>query len=73
MSFQIAGKTAGSIMILEAACMSTGLLMSIIYGEDLRPFLYSIGILLLLGLPLYKIGKHSKDKYSVKGLSLIHI
>ena len=67
MSFQIAGKTAGSIMILEAACMSTGLLMSIIYGEDLRPFLYSIGILLLLGLPLYKIGKRSKDKYSVKG------
>ena len=66
MNYRIAGKTAGAIMLLEAACMSSAVIISMIYREDLSPFLYSITILLALGLPLYFLNRRALDKFSAK-------
>ena len=66
MNYRIAGKTAGAIMLLEAVCMSSAMVVSLIYRENVSPFLYSILVLLALGLPLYYMNKSYSGRFSPK-------
>ncbi len=66
MNYRILGKTAGAILLLEAACMGLASVVSLIYRENPSPFLYSILIMLIFGLPLYFVNNNKAGRYSPK-------
>lgn len=52
MNFKLVFKLTGSVLVLEAGCMLLPLLVALIYREDPAPFLFTIPILLTVGLLL---------------------
>ncbi|MEG1932012.1 MAG: TrkH family potassium uptake protein, partial [Pygmaiobacter sp.] len=49
MNFKLVLKLTGKTLLLAAATMLLPLLVAFYYGEDPTPFVYSIGLLLLVG------------------------
>ena len=66
MNYRILGKTAGAILLLESACMGLAAVVSLIYRENPSPFLFSILIMLIIGLPLYFANYKKAGRYSPK-------
>lgn len=52
MNYRMLGYLIGIIMLIEAALLLIPTLVSLIYGEALSPFLITVGVLVLLALPL---------------------
>ncbi len=67
MSYRVIGKTAGAVTLIESVCMASALMVAVIYGEDISPFLYSIAIMLAFGLPLYLLNRNVHGQHSAKG------
>lgn len=55
MNFKLVLKLTGRISMLMAACLILPLVVAMLYGEDLRPFLFSIILLVALGMALNAI------------------
>ena len=66
MKFRIAGRTIGSILLIEAVCMLIAMDITLIYGENPSPFLLSIGTCFLVGGPLYFFNRSALQKHSSK-------
>lgn len=70
-------KLLGGLIALEAMMIVPALIMAAVYGESVLPFLYTMGIMLLSGAPLWFFGKpavknlNAKDGLAVAGLSWI--
>ena len=60
MNYRMLSYLFGIIALIEAALLTLPLLVSLIYKESAAPFLLTIGILLVLGLPL--VARKPKDK-----------
>ena len=57
MNYRMLSYLFGIIALIEAALLTLPLLVALIYKESVTPFLFTIGILLVIGLPLI-IKKH---------------
>ena len=66
MNFNLVLNITGKVLMLEGATMVLPLTTAAIYGEDLRPFLYTILILLAVGFVLSRIPYH-KHFFSREG------
>jgi trk system potassium uptake protein TrkH len=55
----------GAVMLIEGCCMIPMLLVSLLYGESIFPFLISIAVLALLGLLLFRFG-NGQSQFSPK-------
>lgn len=70
-------KLLGGLIALEAMMIVPALIMAAVYGESVLPFLYTMGIMLLSGAPLWFFCKpavknlNAKDGLAVAGLSWI--
>ena len=51
MNYRMIGRTMGLIMLLEALCLVPMAVVSLLYGESVLPFLYTILILAVIALP----------------------
>ena len=61
MNFKLISKITGRVLLIDAACMLLPMLVALIYGESPRPFLMTIGLLLIISLPLSQM--KSKDHF----------
>ena len=52
MNFRLVFRLAGKTLMIEAAAMLLPLMVALVYGEDPRPFLFTIPLLMLVGLLL---------------------
>ena len=52
MNFKLVFNITGKVLLIEAAALVLPLLVSLIYSESPLPFLYTIAILLTVGLVL---------------------
>ncbi len=52
MNYRMLGYLLGIIMLIESALMILPLIVSLIYGESVMPFLLSMAIMLVISLPL---------------------
>ena len=77
MNYRFLFKILSYVLLIEAALLLIPLLVSAIYGEDLYPFLITIGILLLIALPIVFLLKpknermYAKEGFVCTGLSWI--
>lgn len=55
MNLKLVLRLVGRVQVVEAAAMLPPLLVALLYGEDPRPFLLSIALLLVMGLSLSSI------------------
>ena len=67
MSFKTVLRTTGAVMLIEAAVMVIMMLVSLLYGESLMPFLVTIGILVILGFPLSRVRSTQKAFFAKEG------
>ena len=67
MNYRMLGYLLGIIMLIEAALLILPLVVAAIYGESLLPFLFTIGILLLLSLPLVIAKPQNTRIYAKEG------
>ena len=66
MNFKMIGKITGSAMVIEAACLILMMFVSLIYREDVSPFLYTIAILVVLG-GLLSFATRKSNAFSSRG------
>ena len=52
MNYRMLGYLFGIIMLIEAALMTLPMIVSLIFGESLVPFLLTVAVLIVLSLPL---------------------
>ena len=52
MNYRLVLKLTGKTLLVEAGALLLPLLVTLLYHEDLRPFLYTLPILLLIAIPL---------------------
>ena len=52
MNYRLVLKLTGKTLLVEAGAMLLPLLVTLLYREDLRPFLFTLPILLLVAIPL---------------------
>lgn len=55
MNFKLVFKVTGKTLLVEAGCLLLPLLVSLLYGEDPLPFLYTIGIVGAVGFLLSRL------------------
>lgn len=55
MNFKLVLKITGKTLLVVALCMVAPLLVTLYYGESLSPFLYSIGLLVVIGALLARL------------------
>lgn len=67
MNYHMIGHTMGSVMLLEALCLVPMALVSLLYGESVFPFLYTIVILAVIALPLMLISQKKRHFLSREG------
>ena len=72
MNLMVIFKIVGRVLMIEAAAMLPSLLVALIYNEDLKPFILSIAIVLIVGgilsaLPARK-GFYSREGFVAVGL-----
>ncbi|MBQ3180619.1 MAG: TrkH family potassium uptake protein, partial [Firmicutes bacterium] len=72
MNLMVIFKIVGRVLLIEAAAMLPSLLVALIYNEDLKPFILSIAIVLIVGgilsaLPARK-GFYSREGFVAVGL-----
>lgn len=53
MNYRMIGYLLSTVLLIEAALLSIPMLCAICYGESALPFLYTIGILVAVALPLF--------------------
>lgn len=64
----------GKLLVLEAGMMAPALAVSLIsHGNDALPFVYTILLILLLGLPLVLLKCDSKDVRAKEGLVVVSL
>ena len=73
MNYRIIGRTAGTILIIEAVCLVIPLIAALIYGEGVLPFIISAAVMCAVGLPLsrLKVGKtrfYARDGFAAAAL-----
>ena len=61
MNYKLIAKLTGRVLLVEAICLLLPMAVAMIYGESLRPFLLSIGIMLAVSVPLSIL--HSKEHF----------
>jgi trk system potassium uptake protein TrkH len=65
-------KSLGLLLIGEAAAMLPSLVLAFVYkDEGITAFIYSILILLLVGLPLIRLKPHSDNLYAKDGFAIV--
>lgn len=67
MNLKLVLRITGSTLLIEGAVLVLPLLVTLLYREDPLPFIYTIGILLLIGLPLRLFLKSKPDFYAREG------
>ena len=67
MSYRVLLKTTGSTMLLEAAVLVLMTAVSLLYRESPVPFLVTIAVLLVIGVPLSLIKTKKRAFYSREG------
>ena len=67
MSYRVLLKTTGSTMLLEAAVLVLMTGVSLLYRESPVPFLVTIAVLLVIGIPLSLIKTKKRAFYSREG------
>ena len=73
MNYAMVLKNLGILLICEALAMSPSLLISLIYKEDYNSFLYTIIILLLIGVSALFIKPKTKALYARDGFAVVAI
>ena len=73
MNVKLVFRITGLALLLQAGAMLPPLLVCLRYGEDPAPFLWTIALLLLLGLPLTLLLRndtrmYARDAYLAVGL-----
>ncbi len=72
MNLRLIGKTLGAVWIFEALAMALSALVSLIYREpDGVYFLYTIALLLVLGVPLFLLKADNKVFYARDGFATV--
>ena len=67
MNLKLVLRITGSTLLIEGAALVLPLLVALLYREDPRPFLYAIGIILIVGLPLRILLRTKPDFYAREG------
>ena len=67
MSYRMVLRTTGAVMLIEAAVMAIMTLVSLLYRENPLPFLITIGVLIILGIPLFRIKITQKSFFAKEG------
>ena len=67
MNLKLVLRITGSTLLLESVLLLFPLAVALLYGEDPTPFLYSIGILLAVSLPLRFLIKSSTSFFAREG------
>ena len=67
MSYRVLLKTTGSTMLLEAAVLVLMTAVSLLYRESPVPFLVTIAVLLVIGVPLSLVKTKKRAFYSREG------
>ena len=67
MNFKLVFRIVGFSLLIEAAALVLPLLVSMIYGEDIGPFILTIAILLVVGCAAIFLFKSSKDFFAREG------
>ncbi len=68
MNYKMLGKFLGFVLLIEAALLLVPMIVALIYGEDAHPYLYTIGILILLSAPTAAMKPKNKRIYAKDGL-----
>lgn len=71
MNFKLIFRITGSTLLLEGVVMLFPLLVTLLYREDPRPFLYSIAILLAVGAPLRFFLKSKRSFFAREGFCAV--
>ena len=67
MNLKLVFRITGSTLLIEAAALVLPLLVSLLYREDPVPFLYTIGLLLVIGIPLRYFLKSKTEFFAREG------
>ena len=67
MNFKLVFRIVGASLLLEAAAMVLPLIVALIYGEDIGPFILTIAILLIVGLASVFLLKAKREFYAREG------
>lgn len=74
MNFKVVLRTLGILLVSEAVCMLPALLTAFIYkGDDASAFIYSILVLILIGVPLLMLKPQSQSIYARDGFAIVAI
>ncbi len=67
MNYKMIGKFMGIVLIIEAALLLAPMTVSLIYGESVMPFLYTIGVIIIPALPTLILKPKNKRIYAKDG------
>ena len=70
MNYKLMLRTLGRTLQLEALCLLLPLVVCLIYREDPKPFLYTIGLVGLLGSLLVRL-RARPDFFSREGFAVV--
>ena len=70
MNFKLVLRLTGTTLLLEGALLALPLAVTLFYGEDPRPFVYTIALLLAVGLGLRSL-KSGTDFYAREGFCTV--
>ncbi len=68
MNYKMLGKFLGYVLIIEAVLLIIPMLVAFIYSESPMPYLYTIGILLVVAVPTLHMKPKNKRIYAKDGL-----
>lgn len=71
MNYKLLGKLLGSVLLIEAVLMLLPLAVGAIYRENILPFLYTVGIITAVSLPLTLIKPENNRMYAKEGFVLV--
>ena len=67
MNYRMIGHLLSVVLLIEAALLGAPMLCAICYGESVLPFLYTMGILAAIGLPLFLAKPKNTRIYAKEG------
>ena len=68
MNYKLLLRLLGIVLLIEAALLTIPMLVSAIYGESVLPFLYTIGIIAAVSLPLVFLKPTDSRIYAKEGV-----
>jgi trk system potassium uptake protein len=72
MNFKIVLRSLGILLIFEALALLPSLLVALIYkGNDIQAFVYTILILILIGIPLSRLKPNVQSIYARDGFAIV--